>query len=179
MLVSLVTALALAGSMPRAARADLGTDRWTISLKGGAFFPVHGAMKDQTRAEWWYAGIDLDPGLLYKPAGGVVHFGADVNLRDVNGRGVFSIPVLAKIIWPITSPADPVYFYGGLGPGAYFINSRYSGAVTKPGVQFVAGINLGERVYIETAYDWVSAFYDDTGTALRADGLKVALGIRF
>jgi hypothetical protein len=153
--------------------------RWTVSLKTGAFFPVQGTMRNETANEWWYIGVDVDPGFRYKPANGTVHFGADFDFRQAQGRGVFTIPLLAKVTWPITPATSNVRLYGGLGPGAYFINSRHSGAVVKPGMQFVAGLDLGERVYIEAAYDWVSAFYDDRDTPLRADAVKVALGIRF
>ncbi len=163
---------------PRAVAQETDT-RWTVSLKIGAYYPVHGTMRSQTASEWWYLGLDVDPGFRYKPANGTVHFGADFDFRQSQGRGVFATPLLAKVLWPITPAGEEIRLYGGLGPGVYFINSRHSGQVVKPGLQFVAGLDLGERVYVEAAYDWVSAYYDDLGTPLRSDAIKVALGIRF
>ncbi|NLI00737.1 MAG: hypothetical protein GX446_14735 [Chthonomonadales bacterium] len=161
------------------ARADSDETGLTVSAKLGVFYPVHGTMRSQTAREWWYVGVDLDPGFRYKPANGTVHFGVDFDYRDAQGRGVFTIPLLAKVTWPITTSEEEPRLYGGLGPGAYFINSRYSGAVLRPGMQFVAGVNLGDRAFVEAAYDWVGAFYDDAGTPVRADALKFAIGIRF
>ena len=170
--------LMVAGLTP-VARADDEASRWVISAKIGPFYPVHGTMRSETAREWWYLGVEVDPVFRYKPANGTVRFAADFDFRDAQGRGVFTIPLLAKVTWPIATSESGTRLYGGLGPGVYFINSRYSGAVVKPGLQFVAGVNLGQRVFVEAAYDWVSAFYDDNDTPLRADAVKIALGIRF
>lgn len=177
----LLVGMVVAGlcAAPLAAGADAEAGRWQVSLKCGAFFPGHGAMRDEAGHEWWYVGVDLDPGFQYKPGNGTVRLGADFDFRDAQGRGVFTIPVTAKVTWPISPKTEALRMYGGLGPGVYFINSRYSGAVVKPGLQFVAGMDLGDRAFVEVAYDWVSAFYDSNGTPLRADGVKAAFGIRF
>ncbi len=178
-LLSVMTFVVLGGALAAKASADDGEARLTFSLKAGAFFPVHGTMRSETASEWWYLGVDLDPGFRYKPANGTVHFGVDFDFRQAQGRGVFTIPLTAKVLWPIAPLGDSGHFYGGLGPGVYIMNSRHSGQVIKPGLQFVAGMDLGSHVYLEAAYDWVGAFYDDRNTPLRADAVKVALGVRF
>jgi hypothetical protein len=164
---------------PLVARANAEPGQCQVSVKCGAFFPGHGAMRDQAAHEWWYVGLDLDPGFQCKPANGTVRFGADFDFRDAEGRGVFTIPLTAKVTWGISPKTEALRLYGGLGPGVYFINSRHSGAVVKPGLQFVAGLDLGDSAFVEVAYDWVGAFYDSEGTPLRADGVKAAFGVRF
>ncbi|MBM3494134.1 MAG: hypothetical protein FJX72_07425, partial [Armatimonadetes bacterium] len=76
-MISIASVLGLVALVQSGVRADMGDGRVTVSLKGGAFFPVHGAMKDQASDAWWYLGVDVDPGLRYKPANGTVHLGVD------------------------------------------------------------------------------------------------------
>ncbi len=178
-ILTMSVAATVLASAPLRAPAQNEPGRWQVSLKCGAFFPGQGTMRDQATGEWWYAGIDLDPGFRYRPDNGTIRFGVDFDFRATEGRTVFTIPVLAKVTWPISTASETARLYGGLGVGSYFMNSRYSGAVVKPGAQFIAGIELGPKLFIEASYDWVSAFYDDEGNALRADGIKVAVGVRF
>ncbi len=172
-----VGALALA-SVGRA-EGDDGAARAQVSVKVGAFFPGDGGMRAQAASAWWYAGVDIQPVLSRKPANGALHLGADLSMRTAGGKTVFIMPLLAKVTWDLTPPDEPSRLYGGLGPGIYMMNTRYSGLIRKPGLQFVAGADLSERVYAEVTYDWVSAFYDGQDNPLRADGLKVAVGVRF
>lgn len=174
---TLALALCSAGTARAQDFEPLPVHPWSVKL--GLFIPTNGSLKDQVADTWWYAGVDYKPNLRYRPLSGDVHLGVDFAFRDQGSKSVFSIPLLAKILWPITPTESRIRAYGGLGAGLYFINTRFIGGTTQPGLQFVAGVDLTERLFAEVAYDWVGGFTDDLGAGIRVDGVKLAGGVRF
>ncbi|HSV73426.1 MAG TPA: hypothetical protein VLH79_06680 [Chthonomonadales bacterium] len=169
-------AIALA---PVAARAQMDVPvRHEWSLKAGAFVPTHSALSRQAADPWWYVGVDFNPNFVHRPLAGEVYFSADVNWREAAGHRVFSIPLSVKIKWPLVPEEAAVQAYGGLGIGAFFINTRFISGAVQPGAKFFIGAELNEDWFVELNYDWVDGLTDYTGTGIRLDGLTVLLGYR-
>ena len=106
-------------------------------------------------------------------------FGVDLAFRDVGSKQVFAVPVLLKLIWPITAVGGKMRLYGGIGAGPYVINTPHIGATIQPGLQLVGGVDMNSRWFVEATYDWVAGYTDNLGFGNRVDGVKTSLGYRF
>lgn len=150
----------------------------SYAVKAGGSLALNGHLKDQTSDLWWFVGLEYHPNFRYRPLNGDVYFGVDFSFRDTAGKTVFSLPLLAKIVWGLT-PTARTRVYAGLGGGIYFINTRFIGATTQPGLQVIAGVDVTENIFVEVNYNYVSGFTDRRSNGLRVDGLNFSLGYRF
>jgi opacity protein-like surface antigen len=151
----------------------------SYAVKAGGFLALDGNLKDQTSDLWWFVGLEYHPNFRHRLLNGDVYFGVDFSFRDSGGKTVFSLPLLAKIVWDLTPSAAHTHIYAGLGGGIYFINTRFIGATTQPGLQVIAGVNVTENIFVEVNYNYVSGFTDERLNGLRVDGLNFSIGHRF
>jgi hypothetical protein len=151
--------------------------KWNVKV--GAFFPTQGNLKDQTSNAWLSLAADYYPNLRYRPLNGDIYLSAGIAFRDAQGSGAFILPIIGKIVWPITPAGSRLRVYGGLGGGVYFINTPFIGGTTQAGAKFILGVDLKDRYFLELNYDYVSGFSDNLGNGLRVDGISLFLGYKF
>ncbi len=173
---ALGVAAVLSGSLGAAQAQDFeptALRHW--SLKAGVFLPSDSTLSGQTNSTWTQIGLEYDPHFRTMPLNGKVVFGSDFTWSS----SAFAIPLAVRILWPVTPEDSKVSAYGGLGAAIYFINTPNLGQTIQPGMQFIFGVNLSERVFIEGQYDWVSGFTDNLANSIRVDGIKAQIGFRF
>lgn len=152
--------------------------KWAV--KAGAFFPTNGTLRSQSGTPQMSLGVDYNPNFRYHLHGGTVSFGGELIYRENSGKKYLTIPVVAKVTWDLVQLMEGKFrVYGGVGGGAYFINTGFIGGTTQPGAQFVLGANLNERLFVELNYNYVSGFSDNLGNSVRVDGLNFYIGTRF
>ncbi len=180
LVVALTTAVLVIG-VGTAARAQdpepAQLHKW--DLKAGVFFPTQGALRSQSGSPYINIGVDYHPDLRYRPAGGEIYFNVDFKFRGSGGLSYLTIPLTANIVWNLTPVSTQYRVYGGLGVGAYFINTGFIGGTLQPGVRFIVGADISEKYFLELDYDYTGGFTDSRGNGLRVDGLTFSLGRRF
>ncbi len=144
-----------------------------LALKLGVFLPADSTFRSINGDTWFATGIDYNPGLRYRPLGGVMHVGSDAAFRSSGNV----VSITGKIVWPLT-PKMGTRFWGAFGAGGYFINTNTIAGFATPGVKFSFGANITERWFFEADYDYVSGFTDNAGNGQRADGVTVSIGFR-
>ena len=148
-------------------------------LRLGAFFPTQGNLRSQSGSPYYVVGIDYNPLLRYKPAGGTVFFSVDFKFRESGGLSFLTVPLLANVSWNITPPTSQYRLWAGLGGGVYFINTGFIGGTTQAGARFFVGADITDRWFLLFDYDYVGGFTDDRGNGIRVDGLTFSVGRRF
>jgi hypothetical protein len=149
------------------------------SVKAGGFFPTNGTLRSQTGAPYYAVGFDYDPNLRYRPLNGRVVLSGEILYRESGGAKELTVPLTAKVLWTLTSPESRFHAYGGLGLGAYIINTGFIGNTTQPGVKFVLGVDFSRNLFLEVNYDYIGGYTDNIGQSVRNDGLTFYIGKRF
>ncbi|MEP6756499.1 MAG: hypothetical protein ABJA67_13420 [Chthonomonadales bacterium] len=171
-------ALFFAGSSVARAQDPEPREAHTLSFKLGAFTPTNGTLRNDSGTPYLALGVDYDPNLRFKLAGGNIVFGLDFLYRTSGGKKYLTIPITVKSLWNLTSMESRFHFYGGIGGGIYIINTGFIGATTQIGAKFIAGVDITQRIFAEVNYDYIGGFSDNLGRGVRADGITLWLGFR-
>ena len=175
--LSALAVLSLSGAARAQDPEPVETHQW--ALRAGAFFPTQGTLRNQSGSPYYNFGIDYNPNLRTRPAGGQVYFSVDFKFRESGGLTYLTIPLTANVVWNLTPATSSYRLYGGLGAGIYFINTGFIGGTAQPGARFIVGADFSEYYFVELNYDYVGGFTDNRGNGLRVDGLTFSVGRRF
>lgn len=173
--LGLALLLASAAGSARAQGAVAG--KW--ALKAGGFFPTQGTLRNQSGSPYYVAGVEYDPNLRYKLMGGRISLGAEFMYRESNSQGFLTIPLTAQVTWNVTPPESRFRVYGGLGGGAYVIETAFQGTTLQPGAKFIVGVDVTDRWFLEANYHYVSGFTDNGGNGIKNNGLSLLIGFRY
>lgn len=150
-----------------------------FSLKAGGFFPTQGTLRSQSGSPYWVIGGEFHPNFKYALAGGHISLGAELMYRESGSVRFLTVPITAQVTWNITPPGSSVRVYGGLGGGAYFINTEGRGETIQPGAKFIVGADITQHLFLEANYHYVGGFTDDNGAGIHNDGISLLFGYRY